>query len=399
MEIDVGCPESIDDPASYFGAFAATGDAHRSTRPRGWALIGHEVVAEAFREETTLSADRITVLERVADRQPEEFRRVIDLLSGWMIFRDPPVHTDLRHPVRAAFTHRSIGALDAEVARVVEHAFDRWLSQNPGASSLPITEVVCRPVPALVIGAMLGVAPDDRTELQHWSDQLAPVVFSLQPGQVPAASVVAAADHFHRFFGDLLDRVGADDPGLIAHLVTADTGLDRMQLIGLATMLLFAGHETTTGLMQQMTAVLCERPELAERLRSGDVDLGTAVDEFLRCYGSARTMFRKVVHRHERAGVTLEPGDTVLLSIAGANHDRRVFDDPGRFDPTRDPNPHLSFGWGLHHCLGAQLARTESVAFLRALLDRFADIRSVGPTPPLVGSTMGFGREALHLAV
>ncbi len=397
MGIDLGSAASIADPAGYFRPWLLDGDVHWSDAQRGWAMVGHEAVAEAFRDDDTLSADRITVLERVAVDRPDEFRLVVDLLSGWMIFRDPPAHTRLRVPVRSAFTSRRAADLTAMVETIVEAAFDAMAS---GAvdGALDLTEHVARPVPALVIGALLGVDPGERPQLQQWSDDLATIVFSLSPHATPPAGAMRAAAAFRDFFGRQVDRARqSQDDSLVARIAALDDTFSADELVGMCTMLLFAGHETTTSLIQNMAATLLERPDLAERLRADDALVDTAVDEFLRVQGPARTMVRKVAVDHDRSGVTMRAGQNVFLSIAAANHDERIFDDPAAIELARDPNPHLSFGWGLHHCLGAPLARIEAAAVLRTLLRRHPKLRSVGSVPALTGATMGFHRGSVRL--
>ena len=397
VSIDLGCPASVVDPAGYFGPWLDAGDVHWSDSQRGWAVLGHGAVAESFRDSTTLSADRISTLERVAARRSAEFRTVVELLSGWMIFRDPPVHTRLRTPVSAAFTPRRVTALAPTIDAIVDDAIDRMVvSARSGAAD--ITEHVARPVPALVVGALLGVDPADRPRLQEWSDDLAAIVFSIDPSSTPVASVVAAAASFHAFFGEMVREAPARDPdSLVARIAALDTTFDQAELVGMCTLLLFAGHETTTSLIQNAVATLLERPELADHLRATPQGLGLAVDELLRVQGPARTMVRKVAVDHERGGRELRRGETVYLSIAAANHDGRVFRDPSTLDIARDPNPHLGFGWGLHHCLGARLARAETVAVLARLLERFPELRPAGAIPPLTGGTMGFRRGTVSI--
>jgi len=391
--LDLGSPAAIVDPAGAFAPWLAVGDVHRHARPKGWAVLGHAAVAEAFRDAERLSADRVVVLERVAAERGDELSLVVELLAGWMIFRDPPAHTRLRVPVRDAFTHRRVQGLAGLVEEVVEQAFD----DLEGSVDGDLTATVAKPVPALVIGALLGLPPEERTLLQGWSDDLAAIVFSLDPRATVPGPVVRAARAFHGLFGRLVD----DPPpgGLVERIAEAVDGFSRTELVGMCTMLLFAGHETTTTMIQNATALLLERPELAEQLRAPEADLGRAVDELLRVQGPARTMARKARVDHERGGVVVRAGETVLLSIAAANHDGRVFDDPGRLDLARDPNPHLGFGWGLHHCLGAQLARLEMTTYLAVLLRRFPELRPRGPVPALAGSAMGAGRGPIRIEV
>ena len=370
-----------------------------SDAQRGWAVIGHAAVSDAFRDDHRISADRVTVLERVAASRPEEFQAVVELLSSWMIFRDPPAHTRLRTPVRSAFTPRRVERLGPTIEAIVDAAIDVMLAQRRDTVA-DWTEHVARPVPALVIGALLGVDPADRGRLQSWSDQLAAIVFSLAPASTPPAGVVQAAHAFRGFFGELVTRARQrDDDSLVARIASLDHDFDVAELVGMCTMLLFAGHETTTSLLQNSVAILLERPELADRLRIAPDLVPTAVEEFIRVQGPARTMVRKVAVTHERGGELMATGQTVYLSIAGANHDPRVFAHPDRLDPTRDPNPHLGFGWGLHHCLGAHLARIETTTVVRRLLERLPELVPAGVVPPLTGATMGFHRGTILLGV
>lgn len=402
MGIDLGSATSITDPATAFAPWIEAGDVHWSDAQRGWAVIGHDAVAEAFRDASTLSADRITVLERVAAERPDGFRVVVELLSGWMIFRDPPTHTRLRTPVRSAFTTRRVTDLTSLVEALVEDAFDEMAAAaelDGAGSGCDFTTHVARPVPALVIGALLGVDPGDRTRLQEWSDDLASIVFSLSPRSTPPSGAMRAAASFRQLFSGLVETARQnDDDSLVGRIAALDETFEADELVGMCTMLLFAGHETTTSLLQNMVATLLEQPALADQLRSDDSLIPTAVDEFLRVQGPARTMVRKVSHDHERRGATMRAGENVFLSIAAANHDVRVFDEPASIDLGRDPNPHLSFGWGLHHCLGAGLARLEGEVVLRALLRRHPTLESCGPVPPLTGTVMGFHRGPIRLA-
>jgi len=396
--LDLGCEEALVDPVGYFGPWFERGDVHPHADPRGFAVIGHVAVADAFKDAETLSADRVSVLERVAARHGEDFRLVVELLSGWTIFRDPPVHTRLRVPVRSAFTHRRVTALEGMVEEIFERAFDD-MEANAVDGVGDLTGRVAKPVPAQVIGALLGVDESDRHLLQGWSDDLAAIVFTVRPSETPPEGVVRAARAFHEFFGRLVDEARGDESTLLGRIAALDTTFSRTELVGLCTMLLFAGHETTTSFIQHLTALLMEQPELADRLRGDDVDLEVAVDELLRRHGPARAMIRKVAVPHERGGVDLPAGATMILSIASANHDPRVFDDPDRLDLTRNPNPQLSFGWGLHHCLGAQLARVEAATYLRVLLRRYPEVRPAGEVPGLFGAVMGATRGPVELAV
>ena len=145
--------------------------------------------------------------------------------------------------------------------------------------------------------------------------------------------------------------------------------------MGALTLLLFGGHETTTNLIASGMRALLRTEGAAEELRNDPSLLPTAIEEMLRYEGPSKIVVRRVKEDHERKGRHFESGQPVYLSVAGANRDPEVFDDPERFDIHRDPNRHLGFGWGLHFCLGAQLARLEGTIAVERLIDRFPKLR------------------------
>lgn len=389
---DLGARESFVDPTRYFARFRADGPVQWSDAQRAWVVIGHAAAQETFAERDTLSADRITSLEHLAESQPASFQRVVDLLRGWMIFRDPPAHGRLREPVRRTFTSRHVSSLRPTVERIAQQLVDALDTDT----EVDLHARFTRPFPALVIGALLGLDDVDPVRLQDWSDTLAGIVFAIRPpAGASTEAVVAAADAFEAYFGPLVDeaRHGNADH-LVARVARlGDDELSDRELVGLCTMLLFAGHETTTGLLGNSLALLFDDGELLTEFRRHDpaADL-QAVDELLRVAGPARTMVRRVAVDHERAGRQLREGEKVFVSIAAANHDPEAIAEPERIDLGRDPNPHLGFGWGLHHCLGSHLARLESAVALRTLLRTFPSVEPTGAQPPPGGSVLGLAR-------
>ncbi len=394
MTIDLGDSEAILAPAAYFARLRAEGgDVQWSEAQKGWAILSHAEVEAAFRDGETLSSDRVGPLQRAAAGRTPEFGKVVELLSGWMNFRDPPVHTRLREPVRAAFTPRAVSAMDAEIRGIVAAVLDGL----DGAEVSDLSHDFARPLPALVIAALLGVDAKDRARLQEWSDDLSKIVFALAPGAAPEERVTRATAEFTAFFSALIDRERAAPTGtILSAIVKSDVGeLGQMELVGACTLLLFGGHETTTTMLVNAIGTLLARPDLLEWMRAHPGSDAAAVEEFMRVGAPGRTMVRKVKAPHERGGQRLEPGQNVFLSIASANHDAGVFNEPGEIRLDRDPNPQLGFGWGLHYCLGANLARLELQIALRALIDRFPALRAAEPVPPPRASALGFGRRPL----
>src|SRR5262245_12281795 len=393
MDVDLGSPESVRDPDGYFRAARERGGAVQwSGAHRTWVVLGHAQVEAAFRDAETLSADRSETFRRAAARHSPAFGIVAELLAGWMNFRDDPAHARLREPVRAGFTPRAVAALEPGIRATVEHALDAFRGEI-----VDLTEAFARPIPALVIADLLGAGREDRERFQSWSDDIAQIVFSVEPGSIAEAPVVRATEHFVAFFSRLIERERREPSGsLLSAIVHGEAGgLAPIELVGACTLLLFGGHETTTMLLHNAIAILLARPELAEWLRARPDAWPAAVEEFLRVAGPVRATARKVARPQLRGGRELAPGERVLLSIAAANHDEAVFAESDRIDLARAPNPHLGFGWGPHFCLGANLARLEARIALRSLFERHPRLAAAAPVPEREGSILAFARRPL----
>ncbi|MGH1492468.1 MAG: cytochrome P450 [Acidimicrobiales bacterium] len=395
--LDLAASEVNQDPAGFAAEVLNNGAVQWSDTHRGWLVLSHEAVSAAFRE-TRLSADRIEPLQRLAVDRPDEFSKVAELLSGWMIFRDPPAHTHLRDPVRRAVTPRVVEGLRPVITETVDELI---ASLDTGAPFDFRTEFA-EPFPALVIAALLGVPGSQRHRFKAWSDGLAEIVFTTRPGTIPTSAVGEAVDEFTEFFTDLIElrrRDPKDD--LISNMVSggADT-LTAMELVGACTLLLFAGHETTTNMLVSAIKLLAESPEKRASLVDDDAMAITGPDELLRVAGPAKSMVRRVgPEPFDFYGAELTPGQRVFLVILTANHDPSVFDKPATVDLSRDPNPHLGFGWGLHHCLGAPLARMELMIALRGLYRRFPSLQPVDLDRPWSGNELGRGIGKMQVTV
>ena len=389
--IDLNDPASTDNPSAYWSRFRDNGPVQWSDVHRAWVILGHSELSEAFRDGHLLSADRVTPLERVAEHRPSSFAKVVELLGGWMVFRDPPLHTHLRDPLRNVFTPRRGENLRETVSRVVEEIVDGLTTE------IDVRRDFAGPLPAWVIAEVLGVRADERDRFQEWSDDLATIVFATDPHVTAPEQAIAAAGEFSDFFQNLIDRERSDPSGTLMTLLVEGAGdeLSDLELVGACTLILFAGHETTTSLLMNTMGLLASQPALVKRLRISDTE--TALEEFLRVIGPTRSMYRKVAIAHERGGKTFEAGDNVLLCVAAANHDPDVFVNPDQMMFDRDPNPHLTFGWGLHHCLGAHLARLEARLALEALLAKYQTFEAVGPVPPIEGTVISSIQQPLQL--
>jgi cytochrome P450 len=371
-------------------------DAHRA-----WMLTDYASVREAFRDER-LSSDRLTPIEsRLTPERQAVLAQTLELLRGWMVFHDPPEHPRLREPLRRAFTPRRIADLTPRIEAIVAELLHDLESND----SPDLIADFAFPLPAIVIAELLGVPPSDREEFKHWSDQLATLVFGTSNRADQAEHAAAGSEQFADYFHWLIEKYTAEpEDNLISALiaVTSDdpdgAGLSRSELVGACTLLLFGGHETTTNLIGNSMLSLMTHPDEFAWLRSNPDQLGTSLEELHRYDGSTKLMVRIVAESHTRGDVELEAGQNVFLGVMSANRDEAVYPDADRLSLRRpQPRGHLGFGYGIHFCLGAALARLETHIAIRDLIDRFPHI-SADPENAVWRATL-LSRGLQHLPV
>ncbi|MCX4621291.1 cytochrome P450 family protein [Streptomyces albogriseolus] len=282
-----------------------------------------------------------------------------------MLQSDPPHHTRLRRLVAGHFTQGRVAALRPRVEAVARDLLDRM----PEAGPADLVGAYALPLPVTVICDLLGVPAADRADFHRWSDELV----TPTGAEAAAASTAALAG----YLTDLIARKARTPDGtLLADLAApgtpdAEAALSPEELLGMAFLLLVAGHETTVNLISATVLSLLTHPDQLALLRADPELAGAAVEESLRLHSPVHSgAFRFAAEPLELAGTAVAAGDAVLVSLAAASRDPLAFPDPDRFDLTRRTQGHLGFGHGVHHCLGAPLARVEAAVALRLLLER-----------------------------
>lgn len=348
-------------------------------RHRAWMILGHPELVEAFGD-PRLSTERMAgFLDRLPPERRDAVRAGVELLDGWMLFHEPPDHGRLRAPLRREFTPRAVAAM----AQWISEECDRLLdAMAAGPAEVDLVTAFTHPLPSAVIGRLMGVPSGMESWLAGWSERFGVLVFGATRRPDYDAVVRSAAAEFHEVLGALVS-LRAEEPGddLISKLLRAegrDDGLTDVEILGACSLLLFAGHDTTTSLLGSAVTTLDPEPEIRRGLVDDATLLDGVVEECLRLDGPAKHMVRQVASDHERAGTELRAGESVLMGILAADRDPRVFANPDRLDPTRSPNPHLAFGFGHHFCLGASLGRLEARIALSGLYRRFPDLALCG---------------------
>ncbi|HEV2088444.1 MAG TPA: cytochrome P450 [Cryptosporangiaceae bacterium] len=304
---------------------------------------------------------------------PEHLAPFWTLIRNGMLDREPPDHTRLRRLVSRAFTARTVELLRPRVDALADALVTDLLDAGADGSPVDLIATVAEPLPVNVIAEMLGVPESDRHLLRPWSAAICGM-YELNPSAEAERAAVRASVDFSAYLRGLAAerRANPGDDLISALTQVADDG-DRLtvdELVGTCVLLLNAGHEATVNVTGNGWWSLLRYPAELDRLRTGQVGLATAVEELMRFDTPLQMFERWVLEDIEVRGVAIPRGSEVGLLFGSANHDPEVFADPDRLDLSRANNPHLSFGAGIHYCLGAPLARIELVASFETVLRR-----------------------------
>jgi cytochrome P450 len=296
-----------------------------------------------------------------------------DGLSQHMLAADPPDHTRLRTLVSKAFTAHRVEGLRPRITAITNQLLDAVQARG----SMDLLDALAFPLPITVIAELLGVPVEDRDQFRDWT-----TLMLNPPADGNYERVEQAGKQFVQYLQTLVARRRSEprDDLLSALLAVEEQGdrLSPMELMSMLFLLLVAGHETTVNLIGNGTWALLQHPEQLERLRANPALIDSAVEEMLRYRSPVET----TTFRWAPAGTDVElrgqvipAGESVVASLLSANHDPEQFPEPERFDITREPNRHVAFGFGVHFCLGAPLARLEATIAINLLLERMPRLR------------------------
>ncbi|MCE4945689.1 cytochrome P450 [Streptomyces sp. VTCC 41912] len=295
--------------------------------------------------------------------------------NSGILSMDPPDHTRLRTLVAKAFTVRQVEKLRPQVKELTRELLDELEAAGPPAD---LVDRYALPIPVAVICRLLGVPTEDRPKFRIWSDA------ALSTSSLTAEEFDANREELRAYMGDLIEqhrREPQDD--LMTALIDArdvDDRLTELELVDLCVGILVAGHETTATQIPNFVLALLDHPDQLAVLREQPDLIGGAVEELLRFVplGSGAGQPRYATEDIDVGGTLVRAGEPVLVAMGAANRDALRFDGPGKLDIRRAGNQHLGFGHGVHHCLGAPLARLELQEALSALITRFPGLHVAG---------------------
>ncbi|WP_052851152.1 cytochrome P450 family protein [Streptomyces avicenniae] len=348
------------DPYPFYATLRERGPVHRVRTAEGneaWLVVGYDETR------AVLADPRLSKV--FPSREPGDPPLELSPAPHMLLF-DPPDHTRLRRLVVREFTPRRVAAMAPRVQEITDTLLDAMLAAPDRRADL--VDSLAFPLPITVICELLGVPFLDRETFRDWTARL----FSVRPIEEKRATRDAMTAYIDTLLAAKRARPGDDLMSALLH--TADEDGDRLsaaELVGMAWLLLVAGHETTVNLVSNGVLALLRHPEQADALRADPSLVEGAVEEMLRYDAPVPVAtMRFATVPFELAGTRVETGDAVLATIADADRDPARYPEGDRFDVRRETGGHLAFGHGIHYCLGAPLARLEARAAVRTLLAR-----------------------------
>lgn len=365
------------DPFPFYAQLRASAPVFEA--PQGmWLLLDHESVKLGLTDHEAFSSAVTPATGKAPD---------------WLVFTDPPKHTAMRAIISKAFTPRSIAQLEPRIRELSRELLAPALRRG----EIDLVADYATPLPTVVIAEMLGIPIADRPQFIRWGDAIMGLSYAMAGGPTAQQKIAVhalAKLEMQQYLGDLLDlrrRDPKDD--LLSRLVAAEVDgeqLDDHDILGFFQLLLVGGTETTTNLIASAMLCLHENPDQLALLRAEPERLPAAIEEVLRFRSPGQIVFRETRREVTIGGKTIPAGKFVLVVVGAGNRDPKVFREPDRFDITREPNPHLAFGHGVHFCLGAALSRLEARV---ALTDLLAAWRTFAPA----SAEPWQPRQALHI--
>ena len=365
------------DPYPTYARLRDEAPAYFSEAWGGWLLTRYQDVQSGFKD-PRLSSNRAGAFGAMLPAAlKEQMAPMVRSLSSWALLIDPPDHTRIRALVNKAFTPRLVEYLRP----LIQEQVNLLLDKAEPTGKMDMVQDVANLLPVAVIGDMLGIPREDGLKLRVWANAFATFFgttkFTVDVLNMMRTGIVEMEEYFR---GLIAQRRKSSTPGsdLLSTMMAAEEQgrfLSEQEVLATCSLVLFAGHETTTHLLANGLYLLLKNPEQREVLLGSPEQLEAAVEEVLRYESPIQRLSRVIAEDMELHGQTLRKGQKAFLMIGAANRDSRQFPEAERLNLQRQENRHIAFGFGLHYCLGAALGRLEGQIALSTLLRRFPKMK------------------------
>jgi cytochrome P450 PksS len=378
MQVNIASSEHKADPYPFYGRLRAEEPVHRlmlPTKEPAWLITRYDDVVKVIKDDR-FAKDKLNAYTPEQLAHQPWFRKIFKSLQRNMLDVDPPDHTRLRALVSKAFTPRLVDSMRERIQALTDELLDNVQDQG----NMDLIHDFALPLPATIIAEILGVPVKDQHKFHRWSKALIDAGASTW-GMIRAVPNAWALMRYLRKVIKMRRAHPQDD--LISSLAKAEEAGDKLsedELLAMSLLLLVAGHETTVNLIGNGTLALLEHPGQMEKLRDDSTLIRSAIEELLRFASPLETATERYAREDVLfGGVTIPRGEMVFAALASANRDEHQFPDPDKLDITREPNRHLTFGLGIHFCIGAPLARLEGQIAINTLLRRAPNLRLAVP--------------------
>ena len=381
---DPSDPAIMADPFSVYEQLREMDPVHWSPKLKSWVITRYSDVRDLLLSDD-LSVNRlIDFYKALPPADAALLKDIIHYLNLWIAFRDPPDHTRVRRIMRNAFTAKAIDEMRPRIIETTDLLLDRL--EASGLNETDLIREYALQLPAYVIMDLLDVPRDMLDPFKEWSDDMAVFIGGARNADDKYARAARGCQNMSDYFRTLIaERVARPKPGFLMDLINARDEGDRLsddELVATCILVLFAGNETTTNLIGNASLLLMQHADQRDLLRANPDLVDGMIEEVLRFDGPTNALIRVVARDHELHGHALREGQRVFVMVNSANRDARMFENADRFDITRQQNRHLTFGQGIHLCLGSKLAREEGRIAVQRLFDRFPDIALDPDHPP-----------------
>ena len=388
--------EYFNNPYPTYKKFLNESPVFWSQELSAWIISPYELVEAGLHSSTLNAGERMSAASsHFSDEERKQYSAILHNLNNWIVFQDPPSHTRLRRLISKSFTPRSITAFEPKIEKIVNDLLDEIGDKE----KFDLVAEFSFRLPAAVMCDLLGIPLDRQWDLKRWADGIAGFSAAARVTSEKAKFANEMALESRKYLITLFEQL-RKEPGdnLLSRLVDQSdepNPLSDDELVALVVQLFFAGFETTEGLIGNLMIALANHPDELAKLRANPELITNAVEETLRFDSSILKQSRVASEDQDFGGQKIKKGDYMHFMIGAANYDPARFSNAHIFDVERDDVGHVSFGHGIHFCIGAPLARLEARIALRALLERLSRIEILEPGP--VYPELFAVRKPLHL--